>query len=302
MAELLSDTNVQQIERFIDALWLERGLSENTLSAYRSDLAGLAAWLQQQETGLTEASEAQLRAYREHRVEQGAKPRTSARILSSMRRFYRYLIREAVIANDPTAALDSPRQGRSLPKTLSEDDVEGLLDAPDLSTPMGLRDRAMLELLYASGLRVTELVTLQLGQVNFQQGLVKVMGKGSKERLIPLGDEALHWLERFMRGGRALILGEGRSEALFPSKRGAAMSRQAFWQLIKRYALQAGISKPLSPHTLRHAFATHLINHGADLRVVQLLLGHSSLSTTQIYTYVAEERLKSLHQMHHPRG
>lgn len=302
MSEQISEANTQQIERFIDALWLERGLSENTLNAYRSDLAGLALWLQGMDASLVDATAEQLREYRSYRIDKGAKPRSSARLLSSMRRFYRYLIRESQIGTDPTANLDSPKQGRALPKTLSEDEVDALLASPDLSTAMGLRDRAMLEVLYASGLRVTELVTLQLEQVNFQQGLVKVMGKGSKERLVPLGDEALHWLERFMREGRGQILGMKRSEALFPSKHAKAMSRQAFWQIIKRYSLQAGISKPLSPHTLRHAFATHLINHGADLRVVQLLLGHSSLSTTQIYTYVAEERLKSLHQMHHPRG
>lgn len=302
MSDPISEQDIILIERFSDALWLERGLSENTLSAYRSDLNSLSAWLRSRDSGLLRAARHELLSYLQHRVENGAKPRSSARLLSSIRRFYRYLLRESQITEDPSARIDAPKLGRPLPKTLTEEEVERLLAAPDITTPMGLRDRAMLELLYASGLRVSELVNLLLLQVNFQQGLVKVMGKGSKERLVPLGDEALHWLQRFMREGRGLLLGEKRSEALFPSKRGAAMSRQAFWQLIKRYAVQAGITKPLSPHTLRHAFATHLLNHGADLRVVQLLLGHSSLSTTQIYTFVAQERLKGLHATHHPRG
>ncbi len=304
--KVMSDPKVEQdtllIDRFCDALWLERGLSENTLSAYRSDLNSLARWLRGQGVELLSAARSDLLRYLQQRVEGGCKPRSSARLLSSMRRFYRYLLRESLLSEDPSARIDAPKLGRPLPKTLTEEEVERLLAAPDTSIPMGLRDRAMLELLYASGLRVSELVALQLSQLNAQQGVVKVMGKGSKERLVPLGEEALHWLQRFMREGRGLILGTRRSEALFPSKRGEAMSRQAFWQLIKRYAAYAGISKPLSPHTLRHAFATHLLNHGADLRVVQLLLGHSSLSTTQIYTFVAQERLKGLHATHHPRG
>ena len=302
MSDSIPEQDLALIERFADTLWLERGLSENTLSAYRSDLQSLAKWLSTQGSALLTAERHQLSDYLQQRVEAGAKPRSRARLLSSIRRFYRYLLRESLRKEDPSARIDAPKLGRPLPKTLTESDVEQLLAAPDVSTPMGLRDRAMLELLYACGLRVTELVSLQLSQLNLQQGLVKVMGKGSKERLVPLGEVALEWLQRFMREGRGVILGEKRSEALFPSKRGTAMSRQAFWQLIKRYALQAGISKPLSPHTLRHAFATHLINHGADLRVVQLLLGHSSLSTTQIYTFVAQERLKGLHATHHPRG
>jgi integrase/recombinase XerD len=302
MAEPISEQDAALIARFSDALWLERGLSENTLNAYRSDLQALARWLAAMGSSLQGAARHELLAYLHQRVAAGAKPRSSARLLSSMRRFYRYLLRESLLKEDPSVRIDAPKLGRTLPKTLTEEEVERLLAAPDLSTPMGLRDRAMLELLYASGLRVSELVTLLLLQVNFQQGLVKVMGKGSKERLVPLGEEALYWLQRFMREGRGLLLGTRRSEALFPSKHGSAMSRQAFWQLIKRYALQGGIGKPLSPHTLRHAFATHLLNHGADLRVVQLLLGHSSLSTTQIYTFVAQERLKGLHATHHPRG
>lgn len=302
MSDALAEKEIALIERFSDALWLERGLSENTLSAYRSDLQSLAKWLLAQQSDLLAASQQELKEYLQQRVEAGAKPRSTARLLSSIRRFYRYLLRESLLSDDPTARIEAPKLGRDLPKTLTEEEVVRLLQAPDISSAMGLRDRAMLEVLYASGLRVTELVGLTLAQINFQQGLVKVMGKGSKERLVPLGEEALHWLQRFMKEGRGLILGEKRSEAIFPSKRCTAMSRQAFWQMIKRYAIEAGITKHLSPHTLRHAFATHLINHGADLRVVQMLLGHSSLSTTQIYTYVAQERLKGLHAQHHPRG
>ncbi len=298
----MSDRDITLVERFLDALWLERGLSENTLSAYRSDLLGLSQWLKQQELDLLGAARADLLGYLQRRVEEGAKPRSSARLLSSIRRFYRYLVRERMVSEDPSARIDAPKLGRSLPKSLTEEEVEALLAVPDTSVLLGMRDRTMLEVLYASGLRVSELVGLSLPQINLQQGLVKVIGKGNKERLVPLGEEALNWLERYVRNTRGMLLGAVQSDVLFPSRRGSAMTRQAFWQLIKRYALQAGISKPLSPHTLRHAFATHLLNHGADLRVVQLLLGHSSLSTTQIYTHVARERLKNLHSQHHPRG
>ncbi|HEY9148618.1 MAG TPA: site-specific tyrosine recombinase XerD [Gammaproteobacteria bacterium] len=298
----MSEKDVVLVERFLDALWLERGLSENTLTAYRSDLQGLSLWLQQKGLGLQAAARHDLLHYMQQRAEQGASPRSSARLLSSLRRFYRYLVRERVLQEDPSARIDAPKLGRALPDSLSEAEVERLLAAPDISSALGLRDRAMLEVLYASGLRVSELVSLLQPQVNLQQGLVKVIGKGNKERLVPLGEEALNWLERYLREARGSLLGALQSDVLFPSRRGAAMSRQAFWQLIKRYALKAEIDKPLSPHTLRHAFATHLLNHGADLRVVQLLLGHSSLSTTQIYTHVARERLKSLHAAHHPRG
>ncbi|MGM0593268.1 MAG: site-specific tyrosine recombinase XerD [Pseudomonadota bacterium] len=298
----ISEQDLALIERFADALWLERGLSDNTLSAYRSDLQRLAQWLLSQQLTLPGADRADLLRYLQQRVEQGTSSRTSARLLSSIRRFYRYLLRERLIAEDPSARIDAPRLGRALPKSLTESEVERLLCAPDISEPLGLRDRAMLEVLYASGLRVSELVSLLLPQINLQQGLVRVVGKGNKERLVPLGEEALTWLERYVREGRGVLLGARQSDVLFPSRRGSAMSRQAFWQLIKRYAIKAEIDKPLSPHTLRHAFATHLLNHGADLRVVQLLLGHSSLSTTQIYTHVARERLKSLHAAHHPRG
>jgi len=298
----MSENDIALVERFLDALWLERGLSANTLSAYRSDLQGLADWLSGQQCELLGAGRADLLGYLQLRVAGGAKPRSSARLLSSVRRFYRYLVRERLLSEDPSARIDAPKLGRALPKSLTEGEVEALLAAPDTASSLGMRDRAMLEVLYASGLRVTELVNLTLAQVNLQQGLVKVIGKGNKERLVPLGEEALSWLERYIREARGIMLGMIQCDVLFPSRRGSAMSRQAFWQLIKRYALLAGISKPLSPHTLRHAFATHLLNHGADLRVVQLLLGHSSLSTTQIYTHVARERLKSLHAQHHPRG
>lgn len=297
-----SERDIGLIEAFLDALWLERGLSENTLAAYRSDLIHLARWLDGQKRDLLGAGRADLLEYLHRRTEAGARPRSMARLLSSLRRFYRYLVREGRLQEDPTALIDAPRLGQGLPKTLTEEEVEALLLAPETESALGLRDRAMLEVLYASGLRVSELVALEMAQVNLQQGVVRVIGKGGKERLVPLGEEALSWVERFVRHGRPQLVADGVSTALFPTRRGQGMTRQAFWQLIKRYAQQAGITKPLSPHTLRHAFATHLLNNGADLRVVQLLLGHSNLSTTQIYTHVARERLKTLHAEHHPRG
>jgi integrase/recombinase XerD len=298
----MSESNIALVERFLDALWLEHGLSENTLTAYRSDLLGLAHWLAVKKCDLLSADRADLLGYLQHRVDLGTKPRSSARLLSSIRRFYRYLVRERRLQEDPSARIDAPKLGRSLPKSLTEEEVEALLGAPNSAELLGMRDRAMLEVLYASGLRVSELIKLTLPQVNVQQGVVKVIGKGNKERLVPLGEEALNWIERYIREARGAILGAVQTDVLFPSRRGSAMTRQAFWQLIKRYAVHAGIDKALSPHTVRHAFATHLLNHGADLRVVQLLLGHSSLSTTQIYTHVARERLKNLHAQHHPRG
>lgn len=297
-----SDADRALIEQFIDALWMERGLSDNTLSAYRSDLSGVAGWLAAKGSDLNAAQRSELLAHLSWRVSEGATPRTTARLLSSMRRFYQQQLREGRLSVDPTAQIEAPKLGRPLPKSLTETDVEALLDAPDIDEPMGLRDRAMLEVLYASGLRVSELVNLTMLQLNSRQGLVRVMGKGNKERLVPLGEEALGWLDRYLIEARPMLMKGQVSDALFPSRRGSAMSRQAFWQLIKRYALKAGIDKALSPHTLRHSFATHLLNHGADLRVVQMLLGHSDLSTTQIYTHVARERLKSLHAEHHPRG
>ena len=302
-ASVIADTPDQAIiERFLDALWMESGLSANTLSAYRSDLRAYAAWLHAAASGLQQASRVQLRTYLAVCVDAGARPGTSARMLSSLRRFYRYLVREGVVSDDPTVQVDSPTLMRALPKSLTEVQVETLLHAPDTSTPLGLRDRAMLETLYATGLRVSELVGLTLSQLSTSQGVVRVMGKGGKERLVPLGEEALACLATYLAEGRAPLVKKNVTDALFPTARGGAMTRQAFWHNIKRHAKSAGIEKNLSPHTLRHAFATHLLNHGADLRVVQMLLGHADLSTTQIYTQVARERLKSLHARHHPRG
>ncbi len=288
------------IEAYIDAVWMERGLSENTLTAYRGDLKRLAEWLAAKGLGLLRARRADVLDFLAGQA--GAPPRTIARRLSSLRRFYLYQCREGRIDQDPCARIEAPKLGRPLPDVLTEAQVESLIAAPDTSDPFGLRDRAMLELLYATGLRVSELVTLTVTQVNRRQGVIRISGKGNKERLVPVGDEALEWLATYLRDGRGLILGARQSDALFPSRAGRAMTRQAFWQIIKRHARSAGIRKTLSPHTLRHAFATHLLNHGADLRVVQMLLGHSDISTTQIYTHVARERLKDLHQRHHPRG
>jgi integrase/recombinase XerD len=296
----LADTPL--IERFIDALWMEAGLSENTLTAYRSDLSAYARWLACRNARLDDAGRGDLLSYLAECVGRGARPRTTARLLSSLRRFYRYLVREGVIQTDPSAEVDAPKLGRSLPKSLTEAQVEKLLQIPDTKKTLGLRDRAMLETLYATGLRVSELTGLTLLQLNLNAGVIRVVGKGNKERLVPLGEEALAWLTTYISQARGALLGAHVSGALFPTARGAPMTRQAFWHTIKRYARQADIGPALSPHTLRHAFATHLLNHGADLRVVQMLLGHADLSTTQIYTQVARERLKSLHERHHPRG
>ncbi|POA58588.1 MULTISPECIES: site-specific tyrosine recombinase XerD [unclassified Pseudomonas] len=290
------------IDRFLDALWLEKGLSDNTRGAYRSDLALFNGWLQEQGGELPGAGRESILDHLAWRVEQAYKPRSTARFLSGLRGFYRYLLREKLIEVDPTLQVDMPQLGRPLPKSLSEADVEALLAAPDLGEAIGQRDRAMLEVLYACGLRVTELVSLTLEQVNLRQGVLRVMGKGSKERLVPMGEEAIAWVERYLRDARAELLGGRPSDVLFPSLRGEQMTRQTFWHRIKHQAKVAGIGKALSPHTLRHAFATHLLNHGADLRVVQMLLGHSDLSTTQIYTHVARARLQDLHAKHHPRG
>ncbi len=290
------------IDKFLDAIWMERGLSKNTLGAYRADLMALARFLADDGTEVVRATKADLLSFIAWRVEQGAKPRSTARQLSSFRRFFRYLCRESVISDDPTADIEMPRIGRSLPKSLTEDEVESLLAAPNTDEPLGHRDRAMLELLYATGLRVSELINLKQSQVNLNQGVLRIVGKGDRERLIPLGDESQRWLREFMEGPRVEILLERQTDYMFPTRRGDRMTRQAFWHIIKRYAQKAGVKKRLSPHTLRHAFATHLLNNGADLRVVQLLLGHSDLSTTQIYTHVARERLKDLHGTHHPRG
>ena len=290
------------IDRFLDALWLEKGLSEHTRAAYRSDLALFNGWLGERGLELPDAGREIILDHLAWRLAHGYKARSTARLLSGMRGFYRYLLRERLIAQDPTLQIDLPQLGKPLPKSLSEADVEALLAAPAIDEALGLRDRTMLEVLYACGLRVTELVSLTLEQVNLRQGVLRVFGKGSKERLVPLGEEAIVWIERYLRDGRGALLGGRPSEVLFPSSRGEQMTRQTFWHRIKLHARVAGILKPISPHTLRHAFATHLLNHGADLRVVQLLLGHSDLSTTQIYTHVARARLQELHARHHPRG
>jgi integrase/recombinase XerD len=297
-----ADTSPAPIDRFLDAVWMERGLSPNTLSAYRADLTALRRWLEQRGTDLLVARRADVLGFMAARAEGGARPRSTARQLSSFRRFFRYMVREGLVREDPTAQIAMPKVGRSLPRSLTEEEVEALLAAPVVSDPLGHRDRTMLEVLYATGLRVTELVSLTLGQVNLNQGVLRIVGKGDRERLIPMGEEACAWVQQFLRGPRAEILLERQTDSLFPTRRGDRMTRQAFWHIIKRYARKAGVEKDLSPHTLRHAFATHLLNHGADLRVVQMLLGHSDLSTTQIYTHVARERLKELHSQHHPRG
>lgn len=292
------------IERFADAIWMERGLSANTLAAYQTDLRHAAKWLQDEcASSLQNATRSQLLNYLASLVDQQVKARTSARRLSSLRQFYQLAVRETWLEADPTALIEAPKLGRSLPKSLGEADVEALLKAPDLQTAEGVRDRCMLELLYAAGLRVSELVSISAEQISLNQGLVRIIGKGGKERLVPMGDEAIDWIRRFAQAERLDLLKSQQCNAFFPTRRGAGMTRQAFWYRIKHYAKIAGIATDqLSPHTLRHAFATHLVNHGADLRVVQLLLGHSSLSTTQIYTHVAQARLQALYNAHHPRA
>ena len=290
------------IDRFLDALWLEKGLADNTREAYRNDLQQFNAWLDGRGLRLEGIGRDAILDHLAWRLEQGYKARSTARFLSGLRGFYRYCLRDGLIAEDPTLQVDLPQLGKPLPKSLSEADVEALLAAPEVDDPLGLRDRTMLEVLYACGLRVTELISLTLEQVNLRQGVLRVMGKGSKERLVPMGEEAIVRVERYMRDARHELLGGRPSDVLFPSLRGEQMTRQTFWHRIKHQARVAGIDKSLSPHTLRHAFATHLLNHGADLRVVQMLLGHSDLSTTQIYTHVARARLQDLHALHHPRG
>ncbi|MDQ1314470.1 MAG: integrase/recombinase XerD [Pseudomonadota bacterium] len=291
------------IDRFCDHLWLEDGLADLTLAAYRRDLQAFAGWLERERgTGLNAVASGDIEAYLAWRFARHAQPRSAARYTSTLKRFYRYLLRENLIAADPTLNLDSPKLPRSLPRTLTEADVERLLDSADTDMALGLRDRAMLETLYATGLRVSELVGLKLTALNVNDGVLRVTGKGNKDRLVPLGEEAVQWLKRYLAEARPLLLEKNLSDAVFVTARGDGMTRQAFWYLIKRRAQAAGITRPLSPHTLRHAFATHLLNHGADLRVVQMLLGHADISTTQIYTHVARERLKQLHASHHPRG
>ncbi len=289
------------IDLYLDAIWVEKGLSDSTLDSYRRDLMAFAQWGFSQALTLLAMSDADIGRYLAYRIQKNISARSTARFLSCVRGFYTYQVRENRIPINPTALIESPKQGRPLPKTLSEQEVIRLLDAPDTEDVIGLRDRTMLEVLYACGLRVSELVGLTLPQVNLRQGLVRVMGKGGKERLVPLGDEAINWLIRYVKESRPLLL-KDTSEVVFPSTRGRQMTRQTFWYRIKHWAQVACIDSELSPHTLRHAFATHLVNHGADLRVVQLLLGHSDLSTTQIYTHVADARMKNLHMEHHPRG
>ena len=290
------------MDRFLDAMWSEQGLARNTLAAYGGDLRLLERWLGKRGKELNEAEKSDLLAFISDRSARGIHARTLSRQLSTARRFYGYLLREGLIGHDPSAQIASPRMGRPLPHALTESEVERLLAAPLLSDPLGVRDRCMLEVLYATGLRVSELVNLTLGQLSLANGVLRVAGKGSKERLTPLGDEAAHWVRKFIEGARSEILGERVSDALFPTRRGGAMTRQAFWQRLRKHGAAAGITERLTPHSLRHAFATHLLDHGADLRVVQLLLGHSSLSTTQIYTQVARKRLQDLHRQHHPRA
>ena len=289
------------IDNFIDNIWLEKGLSKNTLSAYNQDLSNFTLWLKG--SSLKNVDRIKLLDYLTYRFEQGYNSRSTARTLSSLRSFYTFLVEKNFISENPTSKIDSPKLGSSLPKILSEGDVNKLINAPDTKSPIGLRDRAMLEILYACGLRISELITLNVLNLNSRQGLVSVMGKGEKERLVPMGEEALERVSDYLAYGRNHFLKENQSSSfLFLSKRGTRMTRQAFWYRIKQYALKSGVDKSLSPHTLRHAFATHLLNHGADLRTIQLLLGHTSLSTTQIYTEVARHRMKELHQKHHPRG
>ena len=296
--------NTELLDEFCDNLWLEDGLSRNTLDSYRRDLTKFSAWLEKQRgLPILQTSHGDIQGFLAHLfVEQKAKPSSTGRTVSSLKRLFRYLLRQGKISTDPTLQIDTTKLPRNLPKSLTEQDVEQLLNAPDTRTPLGLRDRTMFEVLYATGLRVSELVTLRITQVSMDMGVVRVMGKGSKERLVPLGEEALDWLRRYLADGRGVLLDKQMTDALFVTSRGEGMTRQMFWYLIKKHARMGGLNKPMSPHTLRHAFATHLLNHGADLRVVQMLLGHADISTTQIYTHVARERLKQLHAMHHPRG
>ncbi|WP_075762560.1 MULTISPECIES: site-specific tyrosine recombinase XerD [Photobacterium] len=291
------------IERFLDAMWMERGLSDNTLASYRNDLSKLCRWIEQEKLSLEKVSVDDLQRYQQWLFDADYKQTSRARMVSAIRRLYQYLHREKIREDDPSAMLVSPKLPKRLPKDISEEQVDALLDAPDPNDPIELRDKAMLELLYATGLRVTELVSLTMENVSLRQGVVRVTGKGGKERLVPMGENAVDWIEQFIESGRPQLLGEKSSDVVFPSKRAKQMTRQTFWHRIKHYAVLAGIdSDKLSPHVMRHAFATHLLNYGADLRVVQMLLGHSDLSTTQIYTHVATERLKQLHETHHPRA
>ncbi len=298
----MNQNNQTILDEFIDRIWLEEGLARNTLDSYRQDLSHFSIWLEKDAAkDLLEAEQFDIQRYLAFKFPI-SKPRSVSRLIASLRRLYRFALRENRITVDPTLQIESPKLPRSLPKSLSEDDVVALLNAPNLNDSIGLRDRAMLEILYASGLRVSELVDLKVTEVSLSEGVVRVTGKGSKTRLVPMGEVAVDWISRYLNEARPAILEKRLSDSLFVTQRGSSMTRQAFWYLIKRYALVAGIHKPMSPHAFRHAFATHLLNHGADLRVVQMLLGHSDISTTQIYTHVARERLKQVHTAHHPRG
>lgn len=290
------------IEDYLQRIWSEKGLRDNTLVSYRRDLSQFSQWLHRHQLSLMQADAGQVQGFLAERLQSRHSARSTARTLSCVRGFYQYWVREGRLSVNPLQHIDNPKIARALPKSLSERDVEALLEAPDLENPLGLRDRAMLELLYACGLRVTELVTLTVNQINSRQGVVRIEGKGGKERLVPMGEQALYWLEQYLRQGRSALLGVKPSDWLFPSSRARQMTRQTFWHRIKHWAAAAGINAHLSPHTVRHAFATHLLNHGADIRSVQLLLGHSDLSTTQIYTHVAQFRMQALVAKHHPRG
>ena len=298
----MSVNQLDLIEQFLDAIWAERGLSENSLKSYRYDLQQYAIYLKQKRLTIINADRADIQLFLASKTRKGDSARTLSRSLSSLRQLYRHLFREKAIPIDPTVLIESPKLGRGLPKALSEEQVEAILDAPDIQKAIGQRDRAMLELMYATGLRVSELVSIQLQNLNLPQGVIRVLGKGGKERLVPLGEIAEEWINIYLRDGRVQLLKGDQQEAVFLTARKAAMSRQGFWYALKKYAKQVGITDTVSPHMLRHSFATHLLNHGADLRVVQLLLGHSDLSTTQIYTHIAREGLKKIHSEHHPRG
>lgn len=307
MENIKAKVTDEWVELFLNALWLEQGLSPNTIASYRTDLNKFSAWLNEPESRLikvklSDVKKEDILQYLKELAESGNHPRSSARLLSCLRSFYKYLLREKYCSLDPTLDIISPKIGQSLPKDLSEKEVGALLIAPDTENPQGLRDKALLELLYATGLRVTELVTLQMEQLNLRQGIVRVLGKGNRERLVPLGEEAMDWMTKYLNTGRVHFLKNDLSSYVFLTNQGKPLTRQAFWYRIKYYALKMGIEKALSPHTLRHAFASHLVNRGADLRMVQMLLGHASLSTTQIYTHIANVRLQELHQKHHPRG
>ena len=303
MKKLPRQAGDPEIERFIDSLWSQKGLADRTLSAYQQDMRQFSLWLQTRQQELLYADQSSIQHFLAERFDQGASARSNARLLSTLKQYYRYLVKIGERQDNPTALIGAPRIHRTLPQSLTESDVEKLLAAPDLESSYGLRDRCMLELMYSSGLRVSELVGLQVNQVNANLGLVRLVGKGSKERVIPVGEEALHWLAQYLQHSRpALQRRHANNDALFLSSRGTAITRQAFWQNIKKHLLKAEVKTVFSPHSLRHAFATHLLNHGADLRTVQMLLGHSSLSTTQIYTHIAQARLQSLHAEHHPRG